>query len=97
MPNRAPNFRPPRLKRKQPRFSDKKHYMTKSWKATRHEVLVRDGWCCQVCKKIVQGRDAQIDHIISRQDGGGDMPNNLQVLCASCHAKKFWHEHNARK
>ena len=97
MPERPPNFKPPRLKRKQPKFSDKKHYMTKSWKATRHEVLLRDGWCCQVCKKIVQGRDAQIDHIISRQDGGGDMQSNLQVLCASCHAKKFWHEHNARK
>ena len=27
-----------------------------------------------MCKKIVQGRDAQIDHIISRQDGGGDTP-----------------------
>ena len=97
MPERPPNFRPPRLKRKQPRFSDKKHYMTKSWKATRHEVLLRDGFRCQVCGKIVQGRDAQIDHIISRQDGGGDHPSNLQVLCASDHAKKFWHEHNARK
>ena len=97
MPERPPNFKPPRLKRKQPRFSDKKHYMTKSWKATRHEVLVRDGFCCQVCGKVVQGRDAQIDHIISRQDGGGDHPSNLQVLYASDHAKKFWHEHNARK
>ena len=97
MPERPPNFKPPRLKRKQPKFSDKKHYMTKSWKATRHEVLLRDGFCCQACRKVVQGRDAQIDHIISRKDGGGDMPSNLQVLCASCHAKKFWHEHNARK
>jgi len=97
MPERPPNFKPPRLRRKQPRFSDKKHYMTKSWKAVRHEVLVRDGWCCQACRKIVQGRDAQVDHIISRQDGGGDDLMNLQILCASCHAKKFWSEHNARK
>ena len=97
MPERPPNFKPPRLKRKHYKFSDKKMYMTKSWKAIRHEVLLRDGFRCQICGKIVQGRDAQIDHIVSRQDGGSDHPSNLQVLCASDHAKKFWHEHNARK
>ena len=54
MPERPPNFKPPRLKRKQPKFSDKNPLHDEIVESdSSHEVLLRDGFCCQVCGKIV--------------------------------------------
>ena len=55
----------------------------------RQYVLHRDGYTCQCCgahptdKKAVKLR---VHHLESRKTGG-NAPNNLITLCASCHAK----------
>ena len=47
--------------------------------------------------KICGSRDnLQLDHIIPREDGGTDDPENLQVLCKKCHAKKSGYERKNR-
>lgn len=51
-------------------------------------MLVRDGYQCQTCGALVTGRNAHVDHIVAKSQGGGDEVSNLQVLCVSCHAKK---------
>lgn len=53
---------------------------------TRKVVLDRDDNSCRKC-----GRRASIHvhHIVARQDGGSDDPDNLAVLCSACHAE--WH------
>jgi len=96
MPERPPSFRPKRPSKQRPKGHNAK-YLTPTWKALRLAVLTRDCWRCQICRKIVSGRDAQCDHIRAVQDGGEDTMENCQTLCAACHARKFWHEHHARK
>ena len=96
MPERPPNFKPKRPSKPRPAGHNAK-YLTKAWKALRLVVLRRDEWRCQICGKIVMGKEAQIDHIRAVQDGGSDDEKNLQTLCSRCHGKKFWHEHHARQ
>ena len=40
------------------------------------------------CKTCGDTYPLHIDHIIPRRAGGTHHPDNLQVLCASCHARK---------
>jgi hypothetical protein len=57
---------------------------TQRWKDQRLRVLKRDGYICQYC-----GSDAtQVDHVISRKDGGGHELDNLVACCAPCNSKK---------
>ncbi len=55
----------------------------------RREVLARDKHRCQApgCGRT---RFLEVHHIVSRQQGGGNDPENLVTLCASCH--RLWHE-----
>ncbi len=55
----------------------------------RREVLARDQHRCQApgCGRT---RFLEIHHIVSRQQGGSSMVENLMTLCASCH--RLWHE-----
>ena len=53
------------------------------WSKIRAAVLAAEP-LCRVCKKPA----AVVDHIISRRDGGGDEPSNLQPLCHKCHTAK---------
>ena len=60
------------------------------WKNKRHKaiadfVMERAGYACQECGETYP---LHIDHIIPRRAGGTSHPNNLQVLCASCHTRK---------
>ena len=63
-----------------------KIYKTKAWKTARRFALYRDeGWCV-ICKEKPA---VLVDHIIEIKDGGSPYdPENLQSLCARCHAKK---------
>lgn len=96
MPDRLPTFKPPWIARsKRARAPDTNRpsatargYCSPGWKAARREVLVRDGYQCQTCGALVTGRNAHVDHIVAKSQGGGDEVSNLQVLCVSCHAKK---------
>jgi 5-methylcytosine-specific restriction endonuclease McrA len=54
------------------------------WKDQRIRVLKRDGYICAYC-----GQEAnQVDHVISRKDGGSHDMDNLVACCASCNSKK---------
>ena len=67
--------------------------------AKRH-VIVRDGCACRACGAVFESsiRDGgpmypapwylELDHIVPLADGGTEMPENLQALCAPCHRAK---------
>lgn len=49
---------------------------------TRDEVLERDGYECQICRR----KDSlHLHHLIKRRNGGDHKADNLITLCASCH------------
>jgi len=59
------------------------------WRKVRAAILRRDNWLCQPCLR--QGHNthaSEVDHIISKADGGVDDPLNLQAICAACHKAK---------
>jgi alpha-D-ribose 1-methylphosphonate 5-phosphate C-P lyase len=57
---------------------------TQRWKDQRLRVLKRDNYTCAYC-----GLDAnQVDHVISRKDGGTHDLDNLVACCALCNSKK---------
>lgn len=103
MPDRLPTFKPPWVgQRKRPRAPDTNRpsasargYCSAGWKAARREVLLRDGYQCQVCGALVHGKRAHVDHIVRKADGAGDEVSELQTLCASCHGKKTVREQGA--
>lgn len=103
MPDRLPTFKPPWVgQRKRPRAPDTNRpsasargYCSAGWKAARREVLLRDGYQCQVCRRVVSGRSAHVDHIVPKSQGGSDLVSNLQALCRGCHSKKTAREQHS--
>lgn len=70
-------------------------YKSKAWKAVRLQVLKRDSFLCQKCKRAGRVTPAStVHHIISiRVDYSKRLdPKNLEVICAACHNA----EHNER-
>ena len=60
---------------------------TARWRRLRRKILVRDGWECQACGKLLGL--AQVDHIKPVFKGGKPFEEaNCQVLCVSCHVAK---------
>jgi 5-methylcytosine-specific restriction endonuclease McrA len=55
----------------------------------RREVLARDQHHCQA-PGCVRTRFLEVHHIIPRNRGGNNQPDNLTTLCSSCH--RLWHE-----
>ena len=64
-------------------------------------VIVRDGCVCRSCGEkfeapLIEGSPivfpvpskVALDHIIPLADGGSEAPDNLQILCHSCHELK---------
>lgn len=88
MPRKAPKFQPPWVAKEGGRgTSHQRGYGSKDWKATRRQVITRDGSICCMCGEIVTEYH-QIDHIIPKRDGGSDAIENLQLLCRPCHSLK---------
>ena len=60
----------------------------KRWGRVRLQVLDRDNWRCQKCRK--PGARFEVDHIIPLHKGGAKYAlSNLQTLCRSpCHFDK---------
>jgi len=56
----------------------------RAWRKFRRAILIRDQFTCQYCGQ----RATQVDHVISRNDGGTDHPSNLRAACAKCNRAK---------
>lgn len=52
---------------------------------TKAYVLYRDRYTCQHCKGKSKDRRLHCHHIIFKEDGGSDDPENLLVMCKTCH------------
>ena len=67
------------------------------WDKKRIIILKRDNYLCQHClvKGIVTAGN-NVDHILSKEQGGTDSDDNLQVLCSCCHSKKTARERKNR-
>jgi hypothetical protein len=48
-------------------------------------ILARDNYTCQHCGAT---KKLSIDHVLPESHGGGDEPDNLQVLCSPCNSRK---------
>jgi 5-methylcytosine-specific restriction protein A len=95
MPARIPAFRPPRLRTAARRDESgrpnayQRGYGSKAWYAMRQRVLVRDAWACQQCGRVcADKREAHVDHITPKAQGGQDVMENLRTLCIRCHSRK---------
>ena len=49
-------------------------------------IRSRDDYICQSCKNKCLDNN-EVHHIIPRSNGGTDKPNNLILVCATCHKK----------
>lgn len=59
------------------------------WRKLREQILKRDDYCCVPCAKAGRWTVAsEVDHIIEKEDGGTDDPENLQSICGACHKAK---------
>ena len=55
--------------------------------AQKKRVASLSGWRCRACEHLLTST-YQIDHIIPLWEGGTNEEENLQPLCAECHAQK---------
>jgi len=55
---------------------------------SRTNLLARDGLECQYCAKQVCAREATIDHVVPRSQGGKTTWENVVCACAPCNRKK---------
>ncbi|HET7345600.1 MAG TPA: HNH endonuclease [Nitrososphaeraceae archaeon] len=53
------------------------------YQVLRYQVLKRDNYTCQYCKKHFETLD--VHHIIPYRKGGPDTLDNLVSLCPTCH------------
>ena len=51
-------------------------------------VAYRQEYKCAHCKKLLHPLAMDVDHVKELRSGGADELDNLQCLCADCHAKK---------
>ncbi|MFX1532939.1 MAG: RNA-guided endonuclease IscB [Promethearchaeota archaeon] len=52
---------------------------------TKAYVRARDNHTCQLCKGRSKVRRLECHHLVSRSEGGTDIPTNLITLCEECH------------
>ena len=81
IPDRKPDTRPSAAHR---------GYNSPRWHRLRAIILSKQP-ICQLCGKVWANT---VDHIVSRDQGGGDEESNLQALCKSCHGKKGYEKDN---
>ncbi len=95
MPQRIPSHKPLRLRTAPKRDESgrpnaaQRGYCSRAWYAMRQRVLVRDAWACQECGRVcADKREAHVDHIMPKAQGGLDVMENLRTLCIKCHGRK---------
>lgn len=104
MPTRPPTFSPskPNAPTHKPREADRQatralNTGSKAWRLIRQQVLVRDGYRCQACQRLVVGREAHVDHIDGDDSNNPTDGSNWQTLCANGHSRKTWAEQHGRQ
>ena len=68
-------------------------YGSAEWKALIRRIIAARGRRCQDphCRTPYRGDGGKVygDHIVELRDGGAPLdPNNIMLLCASCHRRK---------
>ena len=99
MPSQPPSFSPTRViaPRHIPREADRQRTRalntnSAEWKRIRQFVLVRDGYRCRGCGKLVVGREAHVDHIDGDSHHNAPDGSNWQTLCMYGHSRKTFAE-----
>jgi len=82
MPIRPQSAVPRKIRRYPRRQAQVGSYSGAKWRNLRALILLRD----PVCRCGRPTTDA--DHIITRRNGGQDIPENLKGMCHGCHSAK---------
>ncbi len=59
-----------------------------SVKFNRRNIFLRDGHCCQYCRKRFPRQQLSLDHVMPRSRGGGDSWENVVCACLACNVRK---------
>jgi 5-methylcytosine-specific restriction endonuclease McrA len=71
---------------------------TRAYRNLARWILERDRYQCQVRGPNCTGVATEVDHVISRADGGAIAdPNNLRASCAKCNGGRAAERTNARR
>lgn len=63
--------------------------VSRAWAVTKRNVLLRDRYRCQPCKRAGKRTRAHTaDHIIPVAEGGSEDLSNLEAICNPCHDTK---------
>jgi 5-methylcytosine-specific restriction endonuclease McrA len=54
----------------------------------RVNILARDNFECQYCSKNLSAKEATLDHVVPRSQGGKTTWDNIVCSCAQCNRKK---------
>ena len=95
MPSKPQTYKPSGA-RPAPRVEDRRTSAQRgygyAWQRLRLTILARDHYLCQECQrqgKITPvGKSGHVDHVIPKERGGTDDPDNLETKCSSCHSRK---------
>lgn len=67
-----------------------KFYNSPRWRHRREQILRRDHYLCQECRKYGRRREATTVHHIQHLEDAPELaltPSNLVSLCTACHNK----------
>jgi len=51
-------------------------------------LLVRANYCCEYCKKQIQEKSYQVEHVFPESRGGLAAESNLAIACERCNRNK---------
>lgn len=69
--------------------TDHRKLTGRPWRRLREQVMNRDGWLCQACKRKGRLTEAtEVDHILCLAKQGDDSLKNLEAICGPCHEAK---------
>lgn len=54
----------------------------------RSNVLARDNFQCQYCERVLSSKEATLDHVHPRSQGGKTCWENIVCCCSGCNRKK---------
>ena len=60
----------------------------KSPPLSRGNILARDNFTCQYCSRELSSKEATLDHVLPRSQGGRTTWENIVCACGTCNRKK---------